>query len=176
MCRIFSSDERRKSDKASGEQRARFPESGNQVWTVLRTKARKVNTGEKTVRTSVMVGVGKMRGSYRKLSPPFHTGAYSNRIWKWEGVCKSHSESLWVFHDSRIRLCFCSLLWPMPSQSDFHASMICAIIWPIWIRQLWFFMARQFRLNRWPKEKPWFFWALRKHRTKKGCQEAIPAL
>ena len=47
---------------------------------VLRVKARKVNTGEKTVRTSVMVGVGKVRGSYRKLSPPFHTGAYSNRI------------------------------------------------------------------------------------------------
>ena len=98
-----STDERRKSDKASREQGARFPESGNQAQTVLHTKARKVNTDGKAVRRCRS---GQRWRSYRSA---FHTGAYSSRIWKREGVSKSQSESLWVFHDSRIRLCFCSV-------------------------------------------------------------------
>ena len=69
------SDERKKSDKASGEQQARFPKSGNQMRTVLRTKARKVNTGKKTVRTSVIVGVGEARKKLSKRYRPLSVQA-----------------------------------------------------------------------------------------------------
>jgi len=72
---IFRSDERKKSDKASGEQQARFPKSGNQMRTVLRTKARKVSTGKKTVRTSVIVGVGEARKKLSKRYRPLSVQA-----------------------------------------------------------------------------------------------------
>ena len=54
------------------DRRAKFPESGNQVRIVFHAKARKGDTGENAVRTSVMVDVAevweRLSKRYRPLS------------------------------------------------------------------------------------------------------------